>query len=124
MEYIVWHGTNFEFDIFSSIPQNDNFGFFFSEDEDDARGYGVRVLKCRIKLSNPYRVKSSEIYIGVNEVEEHKSPWCIGQDLLKMEGFDGCIISGSEEEHEKTGEYESLYTQYICFDPSQIEILT
>lgn len=40
MQYILYHGTNFEFSVFSEIAQNDDLGFFFSDDIDDARGYG------------------------------------------------------------------------------------
>lgn len=68
MQYILYHGTNFEFSVFSEIAQNDDLGFFFSDDIDDARGYGNRVISCAVRLNNPYTVNSSEIYVGINEI--------------------------------------------------------
>lgn len=123
MQYTVYHGTNFEFSVFSDIAQNDDLGFFFSDELDDARCYGDRVLICSVRIENPYVLYSSQIYIGVNEICEEKSPWSIGRDTLLSLGYDGVIIIGSESEHLKTEEYESLYTQYIAFSENQIEVV-
>lgn len=123
MQLTAYHGTPFVFTNFSSIPQNDDLGFFFTESKDDAKCYGDNLIVAEITLRNPYQIEAKDLFIGVNEINETISPWSVGRDNLMAQGYDSVIIVGDENSYELTGEYEALYTQYIVFDSDNIRIL-
>ena len=119
MKYTVYHGTDASFQDMKREFLKDDLGFFFSESEDDAKGYGSNIVTCEITLDNPYVLKA----IDWMNSDLSKSPWNIGVEKLKNQGYDGVIQTGDQEQYDETGEYESLYTQYCVFDPRQIRVL-
>jgi ADP-Ribosyltransferase in polyvalent proteins len=59
--YVVWHGTDKTFDRFDSSQIGsgtgsawNGIGFYFSDSEAEAGLYGDNLIKCRIRLANPF----------------------------------------------------------------------
>lgn len=66
-KYIVYHGTNADFDEFdeSKIGTNtknswNGYGFYFSDNINEAKLHGDNILKCEIELYNPIDLTRNE----------------------------------------------------------------
>ena len=76
---VVYHGTNKQFNVFDlkEIGQGTGnlghygYGFYFSNDIREAKGYGETILKCYLNIRKPFTGTEKEF------------------DLLKNEGFTG-----------------------------------
>lgn len=66
-KYIVYHGTNADFDEFDSSEIGSNtqsswngYGFYFSDNINESKHYGNIILKCQIELYNPIDLTKTE----------------------------------------------------------------
>lgn len=93
---VVYHGTNMEFDSFSSdAPRQyknsiaSMAGFSFSSSQDEAQSYGRRTIAAYLSLKNPARFSAA----GVNDYEEQERS--NAEDLLAdLGGVDASVITG------------------------------
>lgn len=123
-QYIVYHGTDAEFEAFSNTqlgsangraPIN-MVGFNFTDNIDLAKSFGRRVIRAKITLNNPYVIDAR----GENYSEfKHEL-----NDLLDnmTENHDGVIILNYADGGKYTDEYITG-NHYIVRNPSNITIL-
>ena len=66
---VVYHGTNQTVKIFDEKKIASNrgnyghygYGFYFSDDIREAEGYGDKIMKCYLKMVNPFTGTDEEI---------------------------------------------------------------
>ena len=121
---IGYHGTNKNFDKFDSKYRRISTfgqGFYFVNDEQEAKEYGNIVIKAKLSMKNPLIIK--DIFIGNEDILEplgiKKMAHLDSEDSLekiKKAGYDSIIVLNAE------GRRNLKY--YIVFDNSQIEIIS
>ena len=127
---VVYHGTqNSGFTVFDITKSNINNwygeGFYFSDNRDESKMYGQRLVRSYLNIKNPY-IPTSDKILESGEVEfapsfkddfrnrfsEAKNdaklfPHTI-TEILKKHGYDGVALGGA----------------YVAFSPEQIKLTT
>ncbi len=102
---VLCHGTNAKFEFFDN-QFIDEHGFFFTNDLPTAQGFGRRVMRCHLRLENPYRCPYS---VWMSDDNAYTA-------RLKSLGFDGLILGN----YNPNDEPEGAVTVYVAFDAAQI----
>ena len=107
---VVYHHTNEDFNIFDitkARQTQDVPGFFFSDDPDEWRDMGRRVVKAYLNIKNPY-TRNYSTYAGIKGGSTDTAYQEIRQALIR-DGYDGIITR------------DGYTTEYIAFYPEQIK---
>jgi hypothetical protein len=105
---VVYHGTNRQFNVFDlkEIGQGTGnlghygYGFYFSNDIREAKGYGETILKCYLNIRKPFTGTEKEF------------------DLLKNEGF-----TGIDEKVALSIDFQDLYKKIKSVDSNAYKFM-
>ncbi len=105
---IVYHGTNRSFNVFDSkeIGQGTGnfghygYGFYFSDDIREAKGYGKIVLECYLNIKKPFTGTDEEF------------------DLLRQKG-----ITGIDEKVVLSIDFDDMFNQMKSIDKNAYEFM-
>lgn len=121
MKIKVYHGTNYDFNVFDKNHYGDGQlgkGFYFTTNRLEAFRYGKNVIEAEITLNNPFDIDadlsiiSKQLGIPESKLDGLTVVEC--EDIIKEKGFDGIIAKNF------WGEYNDYY---VVFNPEQIKIL-
>ena len=104
---IVYHGSNSKIAVFdASISKS---GFWFSQDSNDANGYGIETTSTYLSIKNPAYFVRTNGDDGLNAA----------MASARKSGHDGLIVTAPEK-----GDASGMYwtTNYVAFDPAQIRL--
>lgn len=149
--YIVYHGTNADFNAFDLKFKGNNTGmkntihcFFFSETLDHARMFGTRILKCELNIAKPINIELHTIFsiesqasaiweiLSGEILEPKKALETLNEEIGLGEIGDLYDNLHTEEAHQliRTYGYDGMishfgdnHLEYIAFDPQQINII-
>lgn len=106
---VVYHGTDSEFEHFDGAS-----GYWFITDEDEAREYGSKVLKCNLVANNVAQ-------------SSHQENTKLGSEALiskyKKLGYDAIHLPIDHKFSQEHIYYEADFDVYIVFSPNQIKII-
>ncbi len=107
---VVYHGTEGNFTVFDRTKGRANMdiqGMFFSPWEDDARGYGSRLMPCFLNIRHP--ASEGQAYKALKAHQGENNAGVKAREDLIAQGFDG--VNNENEE-------------FIAFEPTQIKSAT
>ena len=107
---VVYHGTEGSFTVFDKTKGRANMdiqGMFFSPWEDDARGYGSRLMPCFLNIRHP--ASEGQAYKALKAHQGENNAGVKAREDLIAQGFDG--VNNENEE-------------FIAFEPTQIKSAT
>lgn len=129
---VVYHGTNKEFDAFDPALFGSNTGrkiqgFYFSDERDNAAGYGENIVKAYLSIKNPLVVDFdgaawNGVFYDDETGEECRSLDSLDDYVLRAQadGHDGVIAMNVSDVGED-GDERLLNTTYVVFEPTQIK---
>ena len=133
---VVYHGTNeTAFDAFSldTVGKNVNRkidGFYFSDEQENAKGYGKRIIPVYLSLQNPLVVDFDGLnFDGINideDTGEEEKIFSSIDELVaeaKRDGYDG-LIAMNVADVGLDGDERIVGTTFVAFDPKQIKATT
>lgn len=121
---VYYHGTNEEFVSFSKSKVRSSTGaalfgdgFYFTDRENIASGYGENIKKVYLRTENPYIIDDNSVEDDLNSLSD--------EDAFKKElvtrGYDSVIIDQSGEKEVVVFEPDQIRSINAAFDPDQAD---